>query len=110
MCCRKNTYLIGVYAAPACKTRSISSRPRCLTRGSPDGELIVTTSPDERVIVSYVEVSTGKLFAGICKAWCARLQYIAYSVDILGMHCWSNVSETGCKYLKSLGDGVDCML
>ena len=57
-----------VYAALACSTCSISSRPRWRTRGSPDGELMVTTSPDESVIVSYVELSVGKLFAGICNA------------------------------------------
>ena len=68
-----------VYAALACSTCSISSRPRCRTRGSPDGELIVTTSPDERVIVSYLEVSIGKLFAGICKALvCAAAVYSVF--------------------------------
>ena len=78
MCCQTLTRMV-VYAALACSTCLISLRPRWQTRGSPNGELMVTTSPDESVIVSYVEVNVGKLFAGICNALvCAAAVYSVF--------------------------------
>lgn len=64
-------------AAGAFMTSLISSLVRWRTRGTPEGELVTTMTPDGRVVVVYLSVMTGRLFSEIWRALvCAAAVYM----------------------------------
>ena len=76
ICVNKTSVRTKFYAALAYNTCSISSLMRWCLRGVLAGELIVTASPEGRVIYLYWLVRLGKLLEGMCNALvCAAAVY-----------------------------------